>query len=164
MLIYESWLEQAGFRWHQAERQPCRHWLLWLGGAINGGAFSSVEDLGVEVSRTLPAELAWHCWLRADTAHRYSRFIHIRCLLEVEELVALIEGITGHPFNPGNALYGALHTAEQAGRIRKSENRLDRVLMHAVPWSSIERDRSRGGALPEHLEYFEKENPGKRNS
>jgi hypothetical protein len=162
MLISESWLEQAGFRWHEMERDRCRHWLLWLGGAINGGTFSGVEDLGVEVSRTLPAELEWHCWLRADTAHRYCRFIHIRHLSEAEELVALIEGITGHPFNSRNTLYGALHTAEEAAQIRQSENRLDRVLMHAEPWSPFERDRSRGGALPQHLEYFEKNNPNKR--
>src|SRR5579885_196517 len=52
--ITEEWLKSIGFRWHQFDRQPDRHWLLWLGGAIgDGAAFTSYEDLGIEVAPSL---------------------------------------------------------------------------------------------------------------
>jgi hypothetical protein len=45
--ITEEWLKLVGFRWHQLERQPSRHWLLWLGGALDDGTVPAVEDLGI---------------------------------------------------------------------------------------------------------------------
>jgi hypothetical protein len=154
MLITESWLKEAGFRWHEVINDPSRHWLLWIGHAIDGSALSSSEDLGLELAEFTPGSGNWHCWFRADTARRYSRFIHIRHVSKTAQLTALIEGITGHPFDPKDALYGALHSPEVAARLRAQENRLDRVVMREVPWSEVEQDTTRGGALPGHLEYF----------
>jgi hypothetical protein len=152
--ITEEWLKLVGFRWHQLERQPGRHWLLWLGGALDDGTVAAVEDLGIEVSKVSSADSQWHCWLRADYGRRYSRFIHLRHLTEQRELIATIEGITGKTFEPANNLYGAMHTEEAARRLREQAGRFDRILMREKPHSEIERDDSRGGALPEHQEAF----------
>lgn len=32
--ITEEWLKSVGFKWHQFDRQPDKHWLLWLGGGL----------------------------------------------------------------------------------------------------------------------------------
>jgi hypothetical protein len=56
--ITEEWLKEAGFKWHQLDRQPDKQWLLWLGRAIDDADF---EDLGIEVSRTLGDGATWHC-------------------------------------------------------------------------------------------------------
>ena len=29
--LTEEWLKENGFKWHQFDRQPDKHWLLWLG-------------------------------------------------------------------------------------------------------------------------------------
>jgi hypothetical protein len=102
--ITENWLETMGFRWHQIERQPSRHWLLWLGGVIERG-YSAVEDLGIEIALDTSSDF-WYCWLRADTGHRYSRFIHVRHLCWRHEVIALIESLTGTSFDPENAMFG----------------------------------------------------------
>jgi hypothetical protein len=33
--ISEAWLKAAGFKWSQLDRQPDKHWILWLGGATS---------------------------------------------------------------------------------------------------------------------------------
>lgn len=151
--ITEDWLSAYGFRWHQVDRQPCKQWVLWLGCAIEEG-MTSLEDIGVEVSRTLSKDdNHWNCWLRRDTASKYCRFIHVRRLTWQEELIRLIEGLTGLDLNPNNHLYGAMYAESDAQRIREIEKRLDHQLLFARPrWSDIERDETRGRALPEHTE------------
>lgn len=150
--IAEDWLRAVGFKWHNLERQPDKHWLLWLGGATRGDQmFAGHEDLGVEV--TPSRDGMWFCWLRSDVAHRYSRFLHVRHLRTRVELIKLIEALTGQTWNPANNLYGSMRTPEAAARIREADERLDLRMMRERPaWREIEKDDSRGGALPEHME------------
>ena len=79
------------------------------------------------------------------------------------DLIALIEGVTGHAWNPENNLYGSMRTPEQAARIRQDDQRMDRAIMRGRKWRDIEKDDSRGGALPEHLEAYEKAGLKDRN-
>src|SRR4051812_37765117 len=113
--ITEEWLKSAGFKWHQLDRQPDKHWLLWLGPAIDDG-MTSFEDLGIELAPRWKQN-GWFCWLRSDPAGRSHRFIHIRHIHTTEELILLIEGITGRKWSPANNLYGAMHSPLRAARI-----------------------------------------------
>lgn len=157
--LTEEWLRSVGFKWHQLERQPEKHWLLWLGDCLGGG-LTSYEDLGVEVAygsydRATRTRDHWFCWLRGDSAGLYHRFIHVRALYYREELIDLVEGLTGHVWDPTNHLYGSIRTARAAEHIRREDERLDRQMMRERPWAQIERDESRGRALPEHKEAVE---------
>jgi hypothetical protein len=72
--ITEEWLKEVGFKWHQFDRQPDKQWLLWLGDHTDSG---DTQALGIELTVGTRGEF-WFCWLRSDTSHRYSRFLHIR--------------------------------------------------------------------------------------
>lgn len=165
--ITEDWLKSIGFKWHQLDRQPSKHWLLWIGGAAeNENRFQCSEDLGIELAWSgwhnsagqvsgFPDE--WHCWLRADSAGRYHRFIHIRHLKTRRDLLTLIHGLIGRAFQPEDCFYGILHTPDQAEKIRRDNDRLDKKLLRdGYPWAEIEKDDSMGRALPEHREAYEK--------
>jgi hypothetical protein len=168
--ITEDWLRAAGFKWHQFERQPDKHWLLWLGEATKDrDSFTSYEDIGIELApcwfKNYLGEDAgdvgkWFCWLRDDAAGRYHRFIHLRHLRTIADLVLLIEGITGQQWDIANNLHGSMYKPESAARIRESHQRFDRRLtLGASPyqkWSSVEKDDTRGRALPEHMEAHAK--------
>ena len=159
--IDEAWLKSSGFKWHQFDRQPSKQWLLWLGDVVSSGGFDSFEDLGVEVSahttrwkgsNEVPEYIDyWNSWLRADYSGRYSRFIHIRILKFRHELISLIEGVTGHSWNPALNIGGCMRTVEQAHRLRLNEERMD-VRMLRPTWREIEKDDTRGRALPEHMQ------------
>lgn len=156
--ITEEWLSQTGFKWHQLERQPSKHWLLWIGDAVNRDdekwRYTSGEDLGVEVASGAQGN-EWFCWIRSDSAGRYSRFVHIRHLRTQEELIRLIEGLTGREWKPEDVLYGGYRTPKQAERLRQEAERLDLRWMKSNKWrKSIESDDTMGGALPEHLEGY----------
>lgn len=151
--ITEKWLKEVGFKWHQLDRQPDKHWLLWLGPAIDDG-MTSFEDLGIEVAPRYRSE-GWFCWLRSDAAGRYHRFIHVRCIFTSEELVKLIEALTGRQWDVANNLYGSMQSPRRAGRIREDQQRMDRELATRGKWYEVEKDDSRGRALPEHLEAHE---------
>jgi len=166
--LSEEWLKANGFRWHQLERQPHKMWTLWLGDAVaDGNGFTSYEDLGVEVANC-GAPLAgrerygaftpkWNCWFRSDYARRYTRFIHIRYLQFVDELAALIEGITGLPFDASNNVNGCAYRRRDAERLLQADERLDlRWLRECRKWNLIEEDDSRGHALPEHYGAHER--------
>jgi hypothetical protein len=161
--ITEDWLKSAGFRHHQLDRQPDKHWLLWLGAATRERhSFTCYEDIGIELA---PCSWknhkgddvgdvgSWFCWFRSDSAGRYSRFLHIRHLRTVHDLVRLIEAITGQQWDPANNLYGSMRKSETAARIRQEDQRLDRRFMLESPhkWSDVEEDDTRGRALPEHM-------------
>lgn len=149
-LLTEEWLKANGFKWHQFDRQPNKQWLLWLGGAINGGMFTSYEDLGVEVAPGY--EGRWFCWLRADTSGRYHRFIHIRHIETVDDLTGLIAALIGRPFDAAHARYGHLHTPERAERMRLEDERLDQRLLRDQPsWYENEKDDTLGGPLIDHV-------------
>lgn len=159
--ITEEWLRSVGFKWHQLERQLSKMWTLWLGDCTRT-TISSFEDLGIEVSdnQNFPKPGAFSVFLRADHAGRYSRFIHIRYVYTQEEVILLIEALTGQRWDPANNLYGSMRTPEQAERIRAEARRLDIRWMVDAPahskWNEVEKDDSRGKALPEHLEFHEK--------
>lgn len=170
--ITEDWLKAAGFKWHQFDLQPDKHWLLWLGDALKESSrLTSFSDIGLELApawwknrndEDIGNVGAWHCWFRADVAGRYHRFIHIRHLKSTGDLILLIEAITGQLWNPQNNLYGSMRTPEDAKRIREENNRLDRRMMFErgewAKWSDVEKDDTRGRALPEHLEAHAKAN------
>lgn len=160
-LITEDWLKSIGFKWHQLERQPSKHWLLWVGGAIGDERrlFHGFEDLGIEVAAasfaTAPEWPEWHCWFRSDCAGRYHRFIHLRYMEHQYELVNLIEALTDLEFNADDVLYGCLHRPDTAARLRQERERLDlKWRESSAKWSEAEKDDSRGGALPEHLDAW----------
>jgi hypothetical protein len=150
--ISEEWLASVGFKWHQLERQPARHWVLWLGGRQ---FLQSYEDLGVEIAPSIK-DANWTCWLQSDLARRYHRFIFLRHLQTRRDLTLLVEALSGLPWVPENNLYGAMRTPDEAARIRSEDERLDRLLLRSSERHyEIEKDATRGGALPEHKEIVE---------
>ena len=154
-LITEDWLRAAGFKRRQLDRQPDKHWLLWLGPAIDDG-MTSFEDLGIELA-PLYRRQGWFCWLRSDCAGRYHRFIHIRHIETTGELVNLIEALTGRAWDVNNNLYSAVHSPKRAARIREESKRMDYDIRRTShKWAEVEKDDTRGRALPEHLEAHEK--------
>lgn len=162
-LICEEWLKTVGFKWHEFDRQNTKHWLLWLGDAVRGSGMTSFEDIGIELA-PVSGGVDWFCWLRSDTSHRYCRFIHIRHIRTRRDLEAMIYGLTGLEFIPENCFYGSMLTQEHADWHRKQDQeRADRVLLRTGhPWADIERDDTRGGALPEHMQVAEDARNGKR--
>lgn len=163
--LTEDWLRDNGFKWHQLERQPNKHWLLWLGPAIESRT-TSFEDLGIEVTPTWylnrndekVGDDTWFCWLRSDAAGRYHRFLHVRHLSTAEELVALIEALTGQGWNPAHNHYGSMHTPKRSEAILRDMQRMDIQMMQNPygRWYSVEKDDTRGRALPEHMEHHAK--------
>lgn len=154
-LITEDWLKSVGFKWHQFDRQPNKHWLLWIGGSV-GDRITSFEDMGVELAPTMNRD-SWFCWLRSDTAGRYHRFIHIRHIRTQDELIRIVEALTGRDWNPDNNLFGSMHSPENAERIRQDIGRLDhKVREMSSPWADVEKDDTMGRALPEHMEAHAK--------
>jgi len=152
--ITEEWLKSVGFKWHQFYRQPGKHWLLWMG-SVKPRGFNGTEDLGIEVAFSRDNE--WFCWLRSDTAHRYSRFIHIRHITSQSDVISLVEACTGVPWCPENHLYGSVHCQEHADSIRRDDERLDRrMLREGHPWKDSEKDPTQGRPLAEHLDVAEK--------
>lgn len=152
--ISDEWLKAIGFRWHAVERAPHKHWVLWLGDAVRQNGLVDTCDLGVELTRDSDGK--YHCWLRGDYSHRYSRFIHVRHLHLQCELLRLIEGLTGLDWKPENVWYGSLVTDKQAAYFRKEKERLDvRLIEGSHPWKEIEKDESRGYPLSEHQRLIE---------
>lgn len=169
--ITEDWLRDVGFKWHEFERQNAHHWLLWLGDAIPDSV-TCHEDMGIELAPgwwknrngdDVGSLGKWFCWFRSDGAGRYHRFIHVRHLATAGEVILLCEAITGQPWNPANHIYGSAHTPERADRIRRDLDRVD-VRMREEPWRKwyeVERDDTRGRALPEHMQVAENVRTGK---
>lgn len=147
LLITADWLAEVGFKWHQVDRQPSKHWVLWIGDACG----ASGEDLGIEV--TAASDGKWFCWFRSDSSHRYHRFVHLRHLRTRAELIGMFEGLTGLPWDPSNHIGGHARTPEQAARWRQESLRMDlQMRTREAAWYEIEKDETRGKAMPEHLE------------
>lgn len=128
-LISEDWLRECGFKWEQLDRQPSKHWLLWIADAcidpVKDRMWSSPDDLGIEVAQDSQSKW-WYCWLRADYAGRYSRLLHIRHITQKAEVIELIEALTGRSFVPSDCLYGSFRSPDVANRMRQENERLDR--------------------------------------
>jgi hypothetical protein len=161
-LITEDWLRSVGFKWSQIERQPSKHWLLWLGDCLDcprdgietDERFffkSGYDDIGIEVAEDGCG--SYFCWFRSDVAGRYHRLIHVRHVRYQLELVMLIVAISGRAWKPENHLYGSVKCDKCAARIRLEQDRLDRkrIIDDGVTWYENEKDQSRAKALPEHL-------------
>jgi hypothetical protein len=143
------------------ERQPDKHWLLWLGGAIQD-RITSFEDLGIEIAPRwwknrngddVGEVGSWHCWLRADTSGRYHRFLHIRPLRTAAEVIQVVEALTGQPWDTTNHLGGSVYHPKHAESIRRDLERFDhRIREGNAKWSEVEKDDTRGRALPEHMQ------------
>lgn len=147
-LITEEWLAAVGFKWHQLERQPNKQWLLWIGSASGN---DDSQSLGIEVTKGTGSD--WFCWLRSDTAHRYSRFLHVRHIVFRADVINMIEGLTGEEFARSRNRYGAMLTYERALKSKQDSDRLDQVMAtQGHPWRDIEKDDTRGGSLPEHMQ------------
>ncbi|WEX10340.1 hypothetical protein [Chelativorans sp. AA-79] len=168
LLITEDWLREVGFKWHQFDRQPDKHWLLWCGDAAGTGFMTSFEDIGIEVApmayRNRAGEIAnperaeyWFVWIRSDVAGRYSRFLHVRHMRTRSDLIKLVEAVTGQDWNPENHMYGSVRTPEQAARIRQEHERLDHRIRAERAHNDVEKDDTRGRALPEHMVAHAKE-------
>lgn len=95
--ITADWLKSLGFRWHQFDRQPDRHWLLWIGNAFEDDC-ADLEDIGIELAPGHDGK--WFCWFRSDAGSRYGRFLHVRHLRWQSDVIGMLEGIAGRRFNP----------------------------------------------------------------
>lgn len=155
--ITEDWLRKIGFKWEQLDRQPTKHWLLWIGDALvpaaseAGASLSSNDDLGIELAHCgHDRQSWWHCWLRCDFWGRYARFIHVRHMERRSEVITLIEALTGRRFDPADVLYGSLRSPDQAARLRRDAERLDRRIAAeqlAAELRRSERDPDQRGLL-----------------
>lgn len=96
--ITEEWLAEVGFKYREpGERQQFRHWTL---------TFSEPDDYGMFIETTMPgwlnaagdhigADRGWFLWLG-----REHKFIHLRHVWEREEIVAVVEALTGAKWEP----------------------------------------------------------------
>jgi hypothetical protein len=65
----------------------------------------------------------------------------------------MVKGITGLPWKPENNRYGRMMTDKQCEADDRERDRLDRVMLrHNPKWAEIEKDDTRGEALPGHME------------
>lgn len=164
--ITEDWLKSVGFKWHQGERQPYKHWLLWCGASARSRRMlASIEDIGIELApawwqnrngEDLGEIGAWHVWFRSDVAGRYGRFLHVRHMECQDEIIKLVEAVTGQDWNPDNHLYGSVQAPEYAARIRRAEERLDHRIRRDDPWRESEKDETRSRPLPEDIDALDK--------
>ena len=86
-----------------------------------------------------------------------------------DDLIQIIEGITGVPFHSANVMYGCLRKLEVAVWMRCEADRLDNVIRRErPPWRETEKDDSIGRPLEDHLEVHERieapKRPVRRNS
>lgn len=159
--ITEDWFKSVGFKWHEMDRQEAKHWLLWLGSAIPD-RLTSFEDLGLELAPRwwknrndddVGEVGSWYCWLRADTSARYHRFIHIRPVRTRAEVIGLVEILSGQPWNPENHWGGCVYQPKHMEVLRRDLGRFDhQIREQSHKWADVEKDDSRGRALPEHMQ------------
>lgn len=96
--ITEEWLASVGFKYREpGQRQPFRHWTL---------QFQQTEDHGLYIETTMPgwlndkgehvnADSGWFLWIG-----RESRFLHLRHVFKVGEIVSLVEALSGQTWVP----------------------------------------------------------------
>lgn len=96
--ITEEWLGDVGFKYREpGERQQFRHWTL---------TFSEPDDYGMYLETTksgwlnaqgehIGADGGWFLWLG-----REHKFIHLRYVYERDEIIAVVEALTGQKWEP----------------------------------------------------------------
>lgn len=150
--ITEDWLREVGFRWHDVERSPGKHWTLWLGSAAadEGQQMVMSDGLIIELSKVSEKFDQWFVWIRADYAGRYTRFVHVRHMRYQHEVIKLIEAMTGQDWDRANVWYGSLYKPAQAARLRADSERMENRL--AREWGKrVERET---GADPDKRELL----------
>lgn len=115
--ITVDWLKAVGFRVKPMhDHDPAPHLVLFFGDAAGPRrAFVGSEDVGLEVSPTSVQRLAsydtddqWHAWLRSDASHSRGRFCHIRYLEFQDDLIRVVEALSGVAWDPAWHEYGAI--------------------------------------------------------
>jgi hypothetical protein len=137
-VITEDWLREVGFKYDTPDprHRELKHWTLWFGDCIEG---NHGNDLAIELSQNRSED--WFCWLRSDMAHRYHRFIHVRHMKLQEDLIRLIEGVSGQTWDPANNAYGVMRSPKSAESLRKESERLDMYFNERnCKWNTTERD------------------------
>lgn len=134
-LITEDWLRDCGFKWEQHDRQPSKHWLLWLGLAcLDYDQTLMPDSLGIELAQVDPSheyKNLWYCWIRNDVAGRYSRLIHVRHVYLQAEVEAIVSALTGRKVDWRHSMYGSLRSPRDAERLMQDRMRLDQRINHA---------------------------------
>lgn len=134
--ITEDWLRDCGFKWEQHDRQPTKHWVLWIGAAcVDYDRTNSSDALGIELAKVDPPgdvyKNLWFCWIRSDIAGRYTRIIHVRYLFLQSEVEFIISALTGREVNWKHSLYGSLLSPKVAEQMLNDRMRLDQRINHA---------------------------------
>ena len=122
--LTEAWLSENGFKYYQEERQPHKHWTLWLGW---GSEYknSCNDDIGVELSMAwwfnrnqekIGDVDGWHCWIISGRGARKS--IHVRLIYSEYDLINLVTAITGNEWKPENHMFGNCYTDDHANLVR----------------------------------------------
>lgn len=102
--LTEEWLSSVDFKFRDpVDRQPFRHWSIKI---------SESHDYGLAVETTMPgfingdgehigADGGWFLWINREHKH-----IHIRHIFTRGEMIAMIEALSGWPWNPANHVWG----------------------------------------------------------
>jgi hypothetical protein len=98
-LSYE-WLKANGWKTlTRQERQPTDHVRRPVAWEVAGGKrpFVSPDDLCVELAlATAGDDGEWHCWVSQVEPHR---FVHVRMMRTVGDVIRLWEGLTGRDWS-----------------------------------------------------------------
>lgn len=115
-LITDAVLHDLGFRkqWTQDTRRP--NHVLWLGDSRHHQTGS--DDVGLELSEVVTSapsdDPKWYCWMRSDTISSRGRFCFVRFLRKRQDVIALIEAITGESYTRERIELGCFRYPGQA--------------------------------------------------
>ena len=103
-----------------------------------------MNAFGIELSKFTKDTDVYGCFLRADYAGRFTRFIFCRDIWEPEHITQLIEAFTGFPYSKDNVYYGFYYRPEQAAHLRELDTeRLDRRIAFENKWRDDEKDNTK---------------------
>jgi hypothetical protein len=81
------WLRRIGFRFSNGGVDSQPHMIIPV---------NPRHDSSLEISPSVGSRRCWTVWLRSDIAHSRCRFVYVRDVETVGEIVRLIEAIGGH--------------------------------------------------------------------
>lgn len=96
--LTEEWLGEVGFKYREPEEwQPWRHWTLTFGEPDDYGMYLETTKSGWlnRHGDHIGADHGWYLWLGRGTQH-----IHLRHVTEREEIIAVVEALTGQKWEP----------------------------------------------------------------